>query len=109
MRHFEKIKQLRAAIDQIYQRDSFHCDAKGADNSRAIIHPFLREPPAGEYFLCDCIGNTVDLCLATNRKYRNSEGRMVNCKVIETLIPDCHARFGTALNGCWQIPWHLIK
>jgi hypothetical protein len=60
--------------------------------------------PIGEYFLCDCIGNTIDLCKRTKRAFRNAEGRLVYCKVIETLIEDCHEKFGTALNGCWVIP-----
>lgn len=64
--------------------------------------------PEGTYFLCDSIGNTIDLCRKTKRKFRNADGRLVAHKVIETIVPDCHKKFGTALNGEWAIPYHLF-
>ena len=85
-------------------RQEWESDSKGADNSAAKFFQYPKEVPVGHYFLCDCIGNTIDLCRATKRAFRNSAGRLVKCKVIQTLIPDCHQKFGTALNGCWIIP-----
>ena len=98
------IQKIRATVLATTSRLEWESSSKGADNSIATIMQYRGEPVAGTYFLCDCIGNTIDLCLATKRKYKNKEGRLVNCKVIETIIPDCHAKFGTALNGCWVIP-----
>ena len=98
------IKKIRSAVLETYTRQQWESGSRGADNSGAIFLQYPGEVPFGEYFLCDCIGNTIDLCKSTKRKFRNSDGRMVNCKVIETIIPDCHAKFGTALNGCWIIP-----
>ena len=98
------IKKIRTAVLNTYLREQWESASKGADNSDAIFFQYPNEVPAGDYFLCDCIGNTIDLCKSTKRKFKNADGRMVNCKVIETIIPDCHAKFGTALNGCWIIP-----
>lgn len=103
------INDLIKVVGQMTDRHLFQCDSKGADNSKAIILQYKGEVPAGHLFLCDCIGNTIDLCLSTKRKYKNPVGRAVTCKVIATIIPDCHKQFGTALNGCWQIPYHLIS
>jgi hypothetical protein len=49
------------------------------------------------------------LCYKTKKKYRNADGRAVQCKVIETIITDCHKQLGTPVNGCWIIPYHLLK
>lgn len=102
------IKKLRDAINRT-SRNDWESGARGADNTLAIIFEHKGEIPNGAYFLCDCIGNTIDLCKKTNRKFVNADGRLVACKVIETIIPDCHAKFGTALNGEWEIPLHIIE
>lgn len=99
------IVKLRAFMATVTDRDLFHCSVRGSDNSKAIFLDYSeREIPLGGYFLCDCIGNTVDLCRKTERKFKNSDGRLVKCKVVETLIKDCHKQLGTAVNGCWKIP-----
>lgn len=98
------IEKLRYQVLATHSRNEWESTSKGADNSGAIFFQYPNKVPVGDYFLCDCIGNTIDLCKATRRKFKNSEGRLVSCKVIETIIPDCHAKFGAALNGCWMIP-----
>ena len=62
----------------------------------------------GDFFLCDCIGNTVDLCIKTNKWYKNKAGRAVQCKVIETLISDARATLGSPVNGEWSIPYEYL-
>lgn len=98
------IERIRQTVILTTSREEWESISMGADNSIATFLQYRRELNPGDYFLCDCIGNTIDLCLATKRKYKNAAGRLVNCKVIETIIHDCHAKFGTALNGCWEIP-----
>ena len=102
------IEELRAFVHST-SRDDWWCSVIGVDNSKAIIFEHKGRIPAGTYFLCDCIGNTIDLCKKTNRKFKNSSGRLVACKVIETIIPDCNKKFGTPLNGEWMIPDYLLK
>jgi hypothetical protein len=97
------VEKIRALVLST-TREQWESASRGADNSETIIKQHANCVPHGHYFLCDCIGNTVDLCLSTKRPFKNSKGRMVNCKVIETIIPDCRKKFGTALNGCWIIP-----
>ena len=98
------IQKIRATVLATTSRVEWESCPRGTDNSLATFLQYKGQVVAGTYFLCDCIGNTIDLCLATKRKFKNKEGRLVYCKVIETIIPDCHAKFGTALNGCWIIP-----
>lgn len=98
------IEKLRNTVLLTTSREEWESCSKGAYNSIATFMQYKGNPTPGDYFLCDCIGNTIDLCKSTKRKFKNSDGRLVNCKVIETIIPDCHAKFGTALNGCWIIP-----
>ncbi len=100
------VKKIRAFVEATIREDWWN-SGKGVDNSKAIIPEHKGRIPKGTYFLCDCIGNTIDLCIKTERQFRNSDGRLVACKVIETIIPDCHAKFGSALNGCWVIPTEM--
>jgi len=108
MQPFNKIEKLRELLKAINHHGAFQSDVRGADNSKAVILAYKGEVPPGHYFLCDCVGNTVDLCYSTRRKYKNSEGRAVNCKVIETIIKDARAQLGSPVNNCWQIPYHLL-
>lgn len=101
------IVKLREVVHAT-QRDDWWCSVKGVDNSTAKIFEHKGKVPAGTYFLCDCLGNTIDLCKKTNRRFKNSNMKYVRCKVIETIIPDCHKKFGTSLNGQWEIPYHLL-
>jgi len=101
------IQKLREVVNTT-TRDDWWCSVRGVDNSKAQIFEHKGKIPEGTYFLCDCIGNTIDLCKKTKRKFRNANGRLVACKVIETIVPDCHNKFGTALNGEWVIPYHLF-
>lgn len=94
----EKIKQFVNNTTKEDWQGSYKLDPS------AKIMQYKGKVQVGDYFLCDCIGNTIDLCKKTNRAYRNDEGRLVYCIVIETLIPDCQQKFGTALNGVWVIP-----
>jgi hypothetical protein len=103
------IDSLRKLLSAANHHSLFESDGRGADNSKAKIFTYRRRVPKGHYFLCDCIGNTVDLCYSTEKKYKNPAGRMVECKVIETLIPDARKQLGSPVNGCWQIPYHLLN
>lgn len=103
------IEELKRLLENITDRNFFESASRGADNSKAKVFQYLGEIPPGHYFLCDCIGNTIDLCFSTRKKYKNLAGRAVTCKVIATIIPDCHKQFGTALNGEWMIPYNLIR
>lgn len=58
----------------------------------------------GGYFLVDVLGNDLTIVKSTRRGYKLPNGRVVNCKVIHTVINDCHNIYGTALNGYWAIP-----
>ena len=85
-------------------RDLFHCSVRGSDNSKNLFHDFPNIPK-GEYFLCDLIGNTVDLCKKTDREYKVPiTGRKEACKHITTLISNCTKQLGTPVNGCWRLP-----
>ena len=108
MRKFENIERLREVLLGLTHHSAFYSDGRDVDNSKAVIQKFRKSPPAGEFFLCDCIGNTVDLCYSTKKAYKNADGRTVNCKVIETIIPDARKQLGSPVNGCWQIPYHLL-
>lgn len=101
------IERLREVVTNS-TRDEWWCGVRGVDNSKAKFFECTTPIEKGTYFLCDCIGNTVDLCIKTDRLFRNKDGRLVACKVVETIIPDCHAKFGTAINGEWAIPYHLL-
>lgn len=103
------ISELNLLLRDVSDHRYFESQARGADNTQARILQYKQEPPPGHLFLCDCIGNTVDLCLSTKKKYRNAAGRAVNCKVIATLIPDCCKQLGSPVNGCWMIPYNLIN
>lgn len=103
------IDALRTLLSTVDHHSFFESDARGADNSKAKIFTYRRRVPKGHYFLCDCVGNTVDLCFSTKRKYKNSKGRMVECKVIETFIVDARKQLGSPVNGCWQLPYHLLS
>lgn len=101
------IQRLREVV---LATNSYHQYENGVRNKdQVIIKSYKGEVATGEYFLCDCIGNTVDLCIATKRKFRNRDGRLVNCKVIETIIPDARKHLGGCVNGVWEIPYHLMK
>lgn len=103
------IDALRKLLSTVDHHSFFESDARGADNSKAKIFVYRRRVPKGHYFLCDCVGNTVDLCYSTKRKYKNPAGRMVECKVIETFIVDARKQLGSPVNGCWQLPYHLLS
>jgi hypothetical protein len=112
MKDIKKInlEKLRTFLKGLSTHEAFENAGKGVDNSNAIIFAYKgRNPPVGEYFLCDCIGNTVDLCKSTKRKFKNADGRLVNCKVIETIITDARKQLGSPVNNCWLIPYDLIK
>lgn len=102
------IQKLRDVVNSTILSDWESC-TKGADNSKARIFQHKGKVKDGAYFLCDCIGNTVDLCKKTKRKFRNADGRLVACKVIETIIPDCAKKLGGPINGEWVIPYHLFS
>lgn len=104
----KQIEDLTKALLELNDYTQFHSDSRGADNSKAIILTYKREVPVGHYFLCDCEGNTVDLCFKTKRKFKNRDGRVVHCKVLKTIIPDARKQLGSPVNGCWQIPYHLF-
>lgn len=108
MRKFENIERLREVLLRLDHYSQFYSDGRDVDNSKAVIQQFRKNPPAGEFFLCDCIGNTVDLCYSTKKAYKNAVGRAVNCKVIETIIVDARKQLGSPVNNCWQIPYHLL-
>lgn len=100
------IEKLRKVVQGTTAKNWERC-SKNEVLTDALIFQYKKRPEIGEYFLCDCIGNTIDLCLKTKKKYRVN-GRLVSCQIIETLIPDCHKQFGTALNGVWLIPHYLL-
>ena len=63
----------------------------------------------GEPFLVDALGGDLSVCILTRRKYRLPTGRVVQMKFVKTIIEDCHAVYGTALNGCWKIPSRFVE
>lgn len=63
----------------------------------------------GQPFLVDLIGNDLSVCILTKRKYKTKTGRLVNCKLDRTIIYDCHAIYGTAINGYWKIPKECME
>lgn len=101
------IEKLREVLNATTRSDWWR-SVRAADNSAARIFEHKGKIEPGTYFLCDCIGNTVDLCKKTKRRFRNADGRLVACKVIETIIPDCQKKFGSPINGKWVIPYHLL-
>ena len=58
----------------------------------------------GEYFLMDILGNDLTIVKLTKKTYKTPSGRVVHCKIIETIIEDCREVYGTPMNGYWVVP-----
>lgn len=58
----------------------------------------------GEYFLVDILGNDLTIVKNTKKRYKTPNGRVVNAKIIKTIIEDCRKVYGTPLNGYWIVP-----
>lgn len=58
----------------------------------------------GEYFLVDILGNDLTVVKLTKKKYKTPNGRLVNAKIILTLINDCKKQYGSCINGYFHIP-----
>lgn len=76
------------------------------DRSKITLDTYVNY---GDFFIVDLIGGDLSVCKLTRRKYKTPKGRMVSCKLIKTLIDDCHSIYETALNGCWVIPRKFIS
>ena len=63
----------------------------------------------GEYFLVDALGNDLTVVKLTRRKYKTPTGKLINYKIIKTIINDCRKIYGMPLNGYWIIPKRFIK
>ncbi len=100
---FEKIEELKALMASLNSYLQFERSSR-EDKSKVVIFEYEGEPQPGALFLSDCIGNTVDLCQATKRKFKNPNGRMVYSKIIQTLIADARLQLGSPVNGVWKIP-----
>lgn len=96
---------LKYAIEHSTRKDWQSMHDKGP--SSHTFQLWDDEVPSGALFLCDVVGNQVNLCIKTARSFRSPGGRMVPCKVLETLVEDCHSKFGTALNGEWIVPKYM--
>lgn len=105
-KEFKKIEELRALMASLNNYLQFERSSR-EDKSKVVIFEYDGEVKTGEFYLSDCIGNTVDLCIATDRKFKNPDGRMVYCKVVETLIADARVQLGSPVNGVWAIPKNL--
>ena len=58
----------------------------------------------GEQILTDALGNDLSMITVTRKKHKLPNGKKINGRLIGTLIYDCHATYGTAINGCWVVP-----
>lgn len=58
----------------------------------------------GEYFLVDILGNDLTVVKLTKKKYKTPKGRLVNAKIILTVIDDCKKQYGSCINGYFHIP-----
>lgn len=75
-------------------------------------YPWTKEKviiPNGGFHLVDVLGNDLTIVKTSKRGYRLPNGRVVNCKIIHTVIEDCRETFGTPLNGYWEIPKEFYK
>lgn len=109
MKKYIDIEGLRAFMRDMRHSD-FERQAKRLPSDpepKIFRHPSGNAVPVGEYFLSDCDCNTVQLCIATKRLYRNGDGRLVDCRVVATLIPNATDRLGAPVNGVWAVPDHL--
>lgn len=63
----------------------------------------------GEYFLVDILGNDLTVVKLTKKKYKTPKGRLVNAKIIKTIIEDCNKLYGSCINGYFHIPRDCYK
>ena len=71
--------------------------------------PFENVINYGDPFLVDALGNDLSIVICSRRKYKLPTGRMIKAKFVCTIIDDCRALYGTALNGYWKITSQFIK
>lgn len=96
-------------ISKISQCDIADFETTFRKNPDALFQQYRGNIPTGTYFLCDCDCNTLQLCKATKRKYKNGDGRLVDCKVVFTFVKNCSKKWGAPVNGCWIIPSDLMN
>ena len=63
----------------------------------------------GEYFLVDILGNDLTVVKLTRKKYKTPKGRLVNAKIVKTIVEDCNRLYGSCINGYFHIPKDCYK
>ncbi len=58
----------------------------------------------GDYFIVDILGNDLTVVKLTKKKHKTPNGRLLNLKIVKTIIYNCKKQYGYCLNGCWAIP-----
>ena len=63
----------------------------------------------GECFLVDILGNDLTVVKLTRKKYKTPKGRLVNAKIVKTIVEDCNRLYGSCINGYFHIPKDCYK